>query len=183
MPDALVLTAPTAGDADVLVAPGWFCGYCAAPWDGDGDGAAAPSARVCGKCGMGLLLHARRDAIPQPGDAFIVVDSSLTVHAVSRTAELRLGVTERQAVGVHVRDLLLLARARATCPAKLAESIKQAASGHDAGHSAVLDFAARSGPRMRARIVSCGPPPAALLVLSTFPTTNGAAVQGASWAA
>src|SRR5438270_11374635 len=70
---------------------GWFCGHCGARRMAD---APAPIARVCGDCGLGLLLEARVDAIPDPDDAFLVIDSSLTVQAMSSSAEIALGVRE-----------------------------------------------------------------------------------------
>src|ERR1700685_3611333 len=70
----------------------WFCGHCAAP--SRGDEPPAPLARVCRSCGLGVMLEARTDIVPSARDAFLVIDSSLLVQAMSRRAEVMLGVTE-----------------------------------------------------------------------------------------
>src|SRR5471030_2754969 len=82
----------------------WFCGHCAAPSPG---GAPPPTARVCTSCGLGLLLEAREDAVPGARDAFLVVDSSLLVQAMSREAQSLLGVTEELGINKPVAELLV----------------------------------------------------------------------------
>jgi PAS domain-containing protein len=142
----------------------WFCGHCAAP---SPNGAAPPpTARVCTSCGLGLLLEAREDAVPSGKDAFLVVDSSLSVQAMSREAQSLLGVSEEAAIDRPVAELLVPADTESQGRAGFAASIAQAATGDD------LDTA-RSfvrpwntfGVRLRARIATCGPPRAALVVL------------------
>ncbi|HTU97118.1 MAG TPA: hypothetical protein VMF14_14825 [Solirubrobacteraceae bacterium] len=141
----------------------WFCGHCAAP---SPNGAPAPTARVCTSCGLGLLLEAREDAVPSSRDAFLVVDSTMSVQAMSREAQSLLGVTEEAAIDRPVAELLVPADTEAQGRAGFAASIVQAAGGDD------LDTA-RSfvrpwntfGVRLRARIATCGPPRAALVVL------------------
>jgi len=78
-------------------APGWswFCGHCAAAPSRQ---LVSPLTRVCGSCGMGLLLETRSDAAPGSDDAFLVIDSRLTVQAVSRDAERLLGINEDEMV-------------------------------------------------------------------------------------
>jgi sensor histidine kinase regulating citrate/malate metabolism len=121
---------------------------------------------VCKECGLGLLLNARSDAVPEIHDAFIVVDSSLTVQAVSRTAEAMLGVREDQAVNRPVTEFLVPADAETQGPIGLAGSITQAANGDNTTGRLVVRPANTSGVRLRARIVRCGSPRAALLVLT-----------------
>ena len=58
-----------------------FCSHCGAR-----TGRSSVS-RVCRRCEMGLLLHARPELAPGPGDAFVVCDADLRVCALSRGAE------------------------------------------------------------------------------------------------
>jgi PAS domain-containing protein len=150
-----------------LDAPGswkWFCGHCAAP--SPGGSAPAPAARVCASCGLGLLLEAREDAVPSSGDAFLVVDSRLLVQAMSRAAQTLLGISEEHAVDKPVAELLVPADAEAQGPTGFAAAIVEAADGLDPelSRSHVRPWNT-FGVRIRARIATCGPPRAALIVL------------------
>jgi PAS domain-containing protein len=142
----------------------WFCGHCAAP---SPTGAPPPpTARVCTSCGLGLLLEAREDAVPSGRDAFLVVDSSLLVQAMSREAQTLLGVTEEMAIDKPVAELLVPADAEAQGRAGFAAAIALAADGHDP--ETARNFVRpwnTFGVRLRARIATCGPPRAALVVL------------------
>jgi PAS domain-containing protein len=142
----------------------WFCGHCAAP---SPNGAAPPpTARVCTSCGLGLLLEAREDVVPSSKDAFLVVDSSLLVQAMSREAQSLLGVTEEAAIDKPVAELLVPADAEAQGRTGFAAAIAIAAEGNDV--DTVRNFVRpwnTFGVRLRARIATCGPPRAALVVL------------------
>jgi PAS domain-containing protein len=141
----------------------WFCGHCAAP---SPNGAAPPpTARVCTSCGLGLLLETREDAVPSARDAFLVVDSSLLVQAMSREAQSLLGVNEELAIDKPVSELLVPADTEAG-RAGFAASIAMAADGQDpdTARSFVRPWNT-FGVRLRAKIATCGPPRAALVVL------------------
>lgn len=140
----------------------WFCGHCGTrpPLP-----TPAPVARVCGACGLGLLLEARSDAVPDADAAFLVVDSSLSVQAVSRGAELALGVREGLAVNHHVTELLIPAESEDNQPVSLAVAITRAARGDEDALRTFVRPSHTFGVRMEARIATCGPPRAALLVL------------------
>ncbi len=141
----------------------WFCGHCAAP---SPNGAPAPSARVCTSCGLGLLLEAREDAVPSDRDAFLVVDSTLSVQAMSREAQSLLGVTEEAAIDRPVAELLVPADTESQGRAGFAGSIAQAAGGDDPDNARSFVRPWNTfGVRLRARIATCGPPRAALVVL------------------
>ena len=103
----------------------WFCGHCAAP--GRGEQPPAPMARVCRSCGLGVMLETRRDIAPSHRDAFLVIDSSLLVQAMSWRAETLLGVTEDSAVNRPVAQLLMAADAEAGRPAGFAAALAEAA--------------------------------------------------------
>ncbi len=142
----------------------WFCGHCAAPLP---DGSAPPpNGRVCGSCGLGLLLEAREDAVPTDREAFLVVDSSLLVQALSAEAETFLGVTEELAIDKPIAELLAPADAEAQGRTSFAAAIVQAADGEDPEPARRFVRPWNTfGVRMRARIATCGPPRAALIVL------------------
>ena len=141
----------------------WFCGHCAAP--AGGDQPPAPVARVCRSCGLGVMLETRRDIAPSHRDAFLVIDSSLLVQAMSSRAEVLLDMTEDSAVNRPVLELLAPADAEAGRPARFAEALAEAAAGADEPVSAFVRPWNTFGVRLRARVASCGPPRAALVVL------------------
>jgi PAS domain-containing protein len=143
----------------------WFCGHCAAP--SPGGAAPPPTARVCTRCGLGLLLETREDAVPDPRDAFLVVDSRLLVQAMSREAQTLLGLPEEDAVDRPVSELLVPADAEGEPRGGLAAAIAEAASGDGPDGRAFIRPWNTFGVRMRARIATCGPPRAALIVLDT----------------
>src|SRR5690348_16115840 len=97
------------GIHDEEVAWSWFCGHCATP--APGNEPPAPTARVCRQGGLGVLLETREDASPDPRDAFLVVDSRMLVHAMSKQAEKLLEVREELAVNRPLSELLVPAEA------------------------------------------------------------------------
>jgi hypothetical protein len=110
------------------------------------------------------MLEAEPGLAPAPDGAFIVLDGSLTVCAVSRAAEAVLATTETDAVNRHLTELLVPADAEIAGPHNLAVAITWAARG-DEGHRAVTVRPANIfGVRLSARIGSCWPPSAALIV-------------------
>ena len=93
---------PEHHDAAPIVSFCTHCGHRPEPSDTCG-----PGARVCGRCGLGVLLETRADFAPRPGDAFLVVDGSMSVAAVSAAAEELLATSETDAVNRHVTELLV----------------------------------------------------------------------------
>jgi hypothetical protein len=143
----------------------WFCGKCAAPVP---CGALPmPDARVCRACGLGLLLEARADAAPMEGEAFLVVDGTMTVQAVSESAEQLLDVREIDVIHRPEHDLLIPASASNERPEHLVAAIIDAVSGSGEVRGVFVRPISTFGVRMRARITACGPPRAALIVLET----------------
>jgi PAS domain-containing protein len=141
----------------------WFCGHCAAP--SPGGEAPAPNARVCAACGLGLLLETRADALPDNRDAFLVIDSRLTVQAVSRRAEKFLDIAEEEAVNRPVAELLVPADAEAGGSDGFVAAIMRATGSEDDPRRVSVRPTNTFGVRLRAAIAPCGPPRAALLVL------------------
>jgi len=146
----------------------WFCGHC-----GKRPSAAGPpasNARVCDSCGLGLLLETVADGAPERGGAFLVLDRSLSVCAVSHGAETLLATTETDAVNHHVTELLVPADSESQSGSNLAAAVSSATRGGEEPLSVFVRPANLFGVRMRARIVQCGPPQAALL---TFDNPGG----------
>lgn len=140
-----------------------FCGHCGlSPTDSETE---TPS-RVCANCGMGLMLQAPADVAPSADDPFLVVDSSLTICALSRVAEKLLGVAETDAVHRHVGEFLVPADAEAPTSENLSALVAWAARGESPSTSVVVRPANIFGVRYWARVGPCGPPQAALLVLA-----------------
>ncbi|HEY1540712.1 MAG TPA: hypothetical protein VGF63_15020 [Solirubrobacteraceae bacterium] len=139
-----------------------FCGHCAIP---PATAREAASSRVCGHCGLGLVLQAPPDVAPLVAEPFLVIDSSLSVCAVSARAEELLETDETQAVNRHVADFLVPADANAPSAENLLVLLVDAASGLGEPRTAIVRPRQEFGVRYRARIGPCGPPHAALLVL------------------
>jgi PAS domain-containing protein len=114
---------------------------------------------------LGLLLSAPTDVAPKAGDAFVVVDGSLRVCAVSRAAEKVLGAGEPGLVGRPLHELLIPADAEPSGASSLAEHVIGAATGDEPTGAAFVRPAGVFGVRFEARIAPCGPGSAAVLVL------------------
>jgi hypothetical protein len=140
-----------------------FCGHCArAP---EPVKHAAPS-RVCGHCGLGLVLQATIDLAPRQDEPFLVIDTTLSVCAVSAAAEQLLDIDETQAVNKHVADFLVPADANAPGAENLLALLVEVAGGSGEPRTTIVRPRHEFGIRFKARIGPCGPPHAALLVLS-----------------
>jgi hypothetical protein len=140
-----------------------FCGHCGIP---PAASVKAAGSRVCGHCGLGLVLQAPADVAPKADEPFLVIDSTLSVCAVSARAEELLGTDETQAVNQHVADFLVPADANAPSADNLLVLLVDAASGSGEPRTAIVRLRQEFGVRFRARIGPCGPPHAALLVLT-----------------
>jgi len=145
-----------------------FCGYCAhRPEDeAPADGAAS---RVCGECGLGLLLTADAALAPSRAEAFVVVDPGLNVQALSKRAEKLFDLAETDVVDQPVENVLVAADSSEDARRKLQALLSGAARGPLEGGDpavAVVRPARAFGVRYRARVGRCEPGRAALLVLS-----------------
>ncbi len=154
------------GPGEALVEYAWFCGHCAA--HSPGSDPPAPTARVCPSCGLGLFLETRADAVPQPRDAFLVLDSALLIQAVSVEAERLLGVSEEMAVNRPVAELVVPADAEARGATAFAAAVANVMADDEPAQAYVRPWNT-FGVRMRAQIAACGPPRAALVVLDSAP--------------
>ncbi len=136
-----------------------FCSHC-----GSAPSVSGPS-RVCAHCEMGLLLRAHPHLAPAPGDAFLVCDARLRVCALSRGAEELLEVSEPSVIHQPVAELVRGVRRGASGMTVLPALLRAAAEGGvDIERTVVVLGGRVSGPSP-ARLGTCGPPQAALLVL------------------
>jgi hypothetical protein len=127
-----------------------FCTHCGVVTDD------APQ-RVCESCGLGIVLYCAREAAPQPGAPFLIVTTDLRVTGASAAAE-RIFSSTFDLVGRPLRDVL-------EGDGDLARQVARAAMGSGKVASTWVRTEAYGRP-VRARIVACGDPPAALIVLS-----------------
>jgi hypothetical protein len=139
-----------------------FCGHCGVP---PAAGLGTGGSRVCAHCGLGLVLQASSDLAPRADEPFLVIDSTLSVCAVSARAEQLLETDETFAVNKHIADFLVPADANAPSAENLLVLLVDAASGSGEPRTAIVRPREEFGVRFRARIGPCGPPNAALLVL------------------
>jgi hypothetical protein len=99
---------------------------------------------------------------PSPGDAFVVVDRSARVCALSGVIETLLSVTERDAVGRPVIELIAPVADGTDEGQAMVAMLRAVAGGtQEAGHARGL----AAGAAVTIRVGPCGPPRAALLVL------------------
>jgi hypothetical protein len=114
---------------------------------------------------MGLLLRAHRDLAPAPGDAFVVCDAQLRVCALSRGAELLLGAFEPSVIHSPLGDLVSGVTRDAHGEPALPGLVRDAAAGMLEIERTIVAPGGRREANCPARVGSCGPPLAALLVI------------------
>jgi len=140
-----------------------FCTHCAELFDAPTDRAATPPrGRVCGSCGLGVILTCSSATLNEPGAAFLVVTSDLRVSAASRQAEELLAIPD----GSYGRPLLSVL----TSPAgvgELARTVVRAANGSLAPSTIPVEAASSKVElgSLEALVGGCGNPPAALVVV------------------
>ena len=124
-----------------------FCTHCGAL-------SSETAARVCGVCGLGVVLSCEPGVLPRAGAAFLIVKSDLRISAASAAVEPLLGDPD-ELVGEPVLDVL-------SGDPSLPRWIARAAMGS----RRVTSVALRRGTRrLNGRVATCGHPAAALLVL------------------
>ena len=119
------------------------------------DGARVPVVRPRGSAG-GAPRHRPEPPGRVPGDRH-----RLLVQAMSRRAELLLGLTEDRAINRPVAELLVPADAEARAPTAVSRRPSPRRPPGTSAHAFVRPWNT-FGVRMRARIAPCGPPRAAL---------------------
>jgi hypothetical protein len=143
-----------------------FCSYCAYPPRGKWRDR---EHRVCRRCQLGVILRAPAEAIPRHDDPFVIVDANLVVQAVSRHAETVLLVDEPAGFSARL-DELLISDTGDVEGAELARLVRVAVDGASPSETVELRTVDDPVVRFQVRLSSCGPPLAALLVLTpAFP--------------
>jgi hypothetical protein len=148
-----------------------FCSRCGEPAIDPPAGEEQPlmQQRVCGVCGMGILLRCSAGALPGAGSAFLIVNHALEVAAVSEAAE-PIFATEEKLAGVNLMDLMI----STIGDRRFSKTVSRAALRV---HETVTVPARLIGDKadaigtMACRISTCGPPRAALVAVE--PTEFG----------
>jgi PAS domain-containing protein len=138
-----------------------FCGHCAASPAEDSE-----HSRVCDRCGLGLYLEAAPETVPAEEEAFMVVDSNMSVRALSRRGERLLGLEEPEAIGRHLSEFLSPADVETPATQSFFAQVLLAATGGAETGSVAVRPVDEFGVRYWARVSTCGPSTAALLRLS-----------------
>jgi hypothetical protein len=142
-----------------------FCSYCGYPPMGRWRSLAH---RVCMRCQMGTVLSAPPGLAPRFYEPFVIVDASLRLQAVSRHAEVILKVDEPAAVDNPLADLLVCRTDQDQFD--LAGLVGRAVSGSWLALRVELRTVGDPPIEVVARVAGCGPPPAAMLILSPLRT-------------
>ena len=141
-----------------------FCSRCGEP-AGDPPRGERPlnQTRMCGVCGMGMLLNCLREALSGAGAAFLIATAELRVSAVSEPAEGLFG-TEQHLLGTPLGEILTspigedsLSRTVARAALRNREPVVLPVRG--------AGSAARAKGMLAARVSTCGPPRAALVTV------------------
>jgi hypothetical protein len=139
-----------------------FCSRCGHPAE-DPPGQPEQRRRVCGRCGMGMVLSCNRDALPGDAAAFVILTYKLEVNAVSEAGEKIFG-PEQSVIGSHLLDLV-------SSPLGDDQLVRNVAVAAQRRCDAVvmpvrlLSKRAHKVGTLAARIATCGPPRAALLTV------------------
>jgi hypothetical protein len=139
-----------------------FCSYCGYPPMGPWRSRAH---RVCMRCQLGIVLRATPNQQPHIDDPFLIVNQALLVQAISHRAEDVLRVKEPDAVGGSVADLLCVP-GRHDGTVAMAAMVDQAIAGEPTPAKLEVRTVRKPAVRLVGRLARCGPPPAALLILS-----------------
>lgn len=141
-----------------------FCGHCARPPETGRP--TLTDSRVCERCGLGLLLETSPDMAPTPADPFMVVDAAQSICAVSSAGEDLLGVGEPQAVNHHLSEFIVPADLGNPAALSLSAGVVAAATGGTEPIHIAVRPPDMFGVRHWAKIGTCGPPSAALILIA-----------------
>jgi hypothetical protein len=153
-----------------------FCSRCGEPAMDPPIGAEPPvlEQRVCGICGMGILLRCNPDALPGAGSAFLIANRALEIAAVSEAAE-PIFAPEEKLMGASLMDLV----SSTVGDRRFAKTVSRAALRvHDAVTVPIRLTGAKAEEvgTMACRVSTCGPPRAALIAVE--PTHFGRRPSG-----
>jgi hypothetical protein len=138
-----------------------FCSYCGYPPMGR---CRSLAHRVCMRCEMGTVLRTPRGLQPRVYEPFVILDSRLRLQAVSRHAEVMLMVDEPAAVDVPLAEFLVCRTHQDRID--LVGLVQRAVGGSTLVARVELRTVGDRAIEVVARVAGCGPPPAALLILT-----------------
>jgi hypothetical protein len=116
------------------------------------------------RCEMGTVLRAPPGLQPRFYEPFVIVDSRLRLQAVSHHAEIMLAVDEPAAIDVPLEVFLSCHTIQDQID--LAGLVGRAVGGSRLAAKVEMRKVADTSIEVAGRIASCGPPPAALLILT-----------------
>jgi hypothetical protein len=129
---------------------------------------------VCRRCQFGIVLLTPAADEQLSRHPFVIVDRTLSVQAVSRLAQALLQVDEVNVIGTPVGRLLTGVEAWGN-DLDLADLVTRAVDRASPSAHFALRTVADPQRRFGAQVAVCGPPPAALLMLTAVdgdPTTE-----------
>jgi hypothetical protein len=131
------------------------------------------------RCELGTVLHALPGLQPRFDEPFVIIDERLSLQAVSRRAESVLRVEEPAAVDVPLEEFLIADDGDPE-HTHLRRLIAHAIAGST--RASTLKLHTVSDPQIGfvARIAGCGPPQAALVVLTPLGTSRQRERTGAT---
>jgi nitrogen-specific signal transduction histidine kinase len=117
------------------------------------------------RCELGTILRAAPGLRPQFNEAFLIVDERLRLQAVSRRAEHVLMLSEPRVVDRPLEEFLTpIANGRDG--SDLAALVEQAVAGARAASRTEVRSVHDARVAFTVRVAACGPPRAAVLVLT-----------------
>jgi hypothetical protein len=126
---------------------------------------------------MGVVLRAPSGGEPRHDAPFVIVDRQLTVQAVSRHAEVTLSIEEPAGLDTPLEEFLVSSNG-GHAAGELAALVELAFAGAEPSNRLELRTVANPEIRLQVRVTTCGPPPAALLVLTPLAAPGMAAPNG-----
>ncbi len=138
-----------------------FCSYCGYPPMGRWRSLAH---RVCMRCEMGTVLRAPPGLQPRFYEPFVIVDASLRLQAVSHHAEVILKVDEPATIDVPLAEFLVCRTDQDQID--LAGLVGRAVGGSRLAARVAMRTVGDPAIEIVARVAGCGPPPAAVLILT-----------------
>jgi hypothetical protein len=124
--------------------------------------------RVCMRCQMGMVLRAPPGLQPRFYEPFVIVDQQLRLQAVSHRAEVMLQIDEPAVVDVPLATFLECRNPRDELD--LADLVRRAVEGSRLATRVELRTIDDPAIEVVARVAGCGPPAAAVLILTPLRT-------------
>jgi hypothetical protein len=144
-----------------------FCSYCGRPPTGSW---VEREHRVCRRCHLGIVLRTSADTARLTEEPFVIVDGSLTVQAMSGLAELALQIDEPRGVGARL-DQLLTGGGGDSPDLDLGALIMGSLRRPHPDDTFELRTVRGPETHFTACVSRCGPPPAALVILTPLTAT------------